>query len=94
MTSILQCLDKMSLDVTSLASLDSHINQPLLTGHGVEKVLLWSQSSQVGVLHEPSCFWAEIILCEVQYHLMMESKCYMVSFHTLLPDTHLTSERY
>ena len=71
---ILQHLNKTLLDIPSLCHLDGHINQSLSTHHGVEEVLLRHQPSQIGVLYEPSCFGAEVILSEVQQCPMTESK--------------------
>jgi len=63
---ILQCLDQSSLNVTSVSSFDSSVDQSFTTTHRVEIKLGWSQAGQVRTRHETFRFGTIIVLGEVR----------------------------
>lgn len=73
------------LELTSLSSLDSCIDQTLSASHSVEEELGWSQASQVGVLNEASALRTVIILNEVRQCAVFEAKGNSLTLHVLLP---------
>jgi len=63
---IFESFDKSPLNISSLSSLDSGINQTLTTSHGVEEKLLRCETSKVAILDEALASGTEIILAEVR----------------------------
>ena len=63
---IFKSFDKSPLNISSLSSLDSGIDQTLTTSHGVEEELLRCETSEVAILDEALASGTEIILAEVR----------------------------
>ena len=81
---VLHGLDEPTLDVSSAGGLDSRINQPLPTSHGMEEQLLGSQTNEITILHKPSGLWPQVILGKVRQGTTAEAKRNALAFHILL----------
>ena len=55
------CLNKTSLDVSSLGGFDGRVNKTFTTSHSVKIKLGWSQTGQIGIFNESSGFWSVIV---------------------------------
>lgn len=84
---VLHGLDEPALDVSRAGGLDSCINQPLSTSHGMEEQLLGRQTNEVAILHKSSGLWPQVILGKVRQGTAAETKRYALAFHILLAHT-------
>ncbi|KAH3663772.1 hypothetical protein OGAPHI_005175 [Ogataea philodendri] len=84
---IFKSLQQTTLNVSSLGSLDSSIDQTFSTCHRVEEELLRSQPSQIRVLNKTLRFGRVVILSEVRQRTISETEIDTLTFHDLLTHT-------
>mmetsp|Transcript_12245 Transcript_12245/g.18981 ORF Transcript_12245/g.18981 Transcript_12245/m.18981 type:complete len:238 (+) Transcript_12245:198-911(+) len=84
---IFKCLDKSSLDVASIGSLDCCIDQSFSSSHGMEVELLRGQPQEVAAENEALAFGSEVVLTKVGQRSAVEPERNTLASNVLLADT-------
>lgn len=83
---IFKSLYKSPLNISSLSSLDSSIDQTLTTSHGVEEKLLRCETCEIAILDEALASGTEIILAEMRKSSLTETERNTLTLNILLTD--------